>query len=77
VEDTQMKEMGVVLKELRTRKGLSLVKMGEAAGVSKSAVIRIEQGKRGPSVTTLTGFARALGVRFVIDSEGMYIEDAP
>ena len=70
-----MKDLGAVLKELRTRKGLSLVKMAATSGVSKTAIIDIEQGRSAPSLKTLEGIAFSLSVRFVVDPDGVYIED--
>jgi transcriptional regulator with XRE-family HTH domain len=70
-------EIGVLLKEIRVRKGLSLTQMARAAGVSRSAVVRIEAGDRNPGLLTLTGIAGALGIRFMVEEDGVFIEDAP
>ena len=70
-------EIGVLLKEIRVRKGLSLTQMARAAGVSRSAVVRIEAGDRNPGLLTLTGIAGARGIRFMVEEDGVFIEDAP
>lgn len=70
-------QIGPVLKELRRRRGLSLTEMARAAGVSRSAVVRIEAGDRNPGLLTLTGIAGALGIRFMVEEDGVFIEDAP
>lgn len=69
--------LGPVLKEMRVRKHMSLSQMARAAGVSKSAIVRIEKGDRNPGLLTLTGIAGALGIRFLLEADGVYIEDAP
>lgn len=70
-------EIGVLLKEMRRRKGLSLTAMARAAGCSRSAIVRIEAGERNPGLVTLTGIAGALGIRFMVEGDGVFIEDAP
>lgn len=70
-------EIGPLLKEMRRRKGLSLTNMAKAAGVSRSAIVRIEAGDRNPGLLTLTGIAGALGIRFMVEEDGVFIEDAP
>ena len=68
-------ELGVVLKELRHRRGLSLTQMARESGLHKSAVIRIEKGDRHPGLETLSGIAGALNIRFVVEAEGVFIEE--
>ncbi|MGN6446600.1 helix-turn-helix domain-containing protein [Amnibacterium sp.] len=55
-------ELGLRLKEIRQRAGLSLRELARQAGVSPSLVSQIENGKSQPSVGTLYTFARLLGV---------------
>jgi transcriptional regulator with XRE-family HTH domain len=69
--------LGPVLKEIRVRRHLSLTEMARASGLSRSAIVRIEAGDRNPGLVTLTGIAGALGIRFLVESDGVYIEDAP
>jgi transcriptional regulator with XRE-family HTH domain len=69
--------LGAVLREMRVRKHMSLAEMARASGVSKSAIVRIEKGDRNPGLLTLTGIAGALGIRFLLDADGVFIEDVP
>lgn len=69
--------LGPVLKEMRVRKHMSLSEMARKAGLSKSAIVRIEAGDRNPGLLTLTGIAGALGIRFILEEDGVFIEDAP
>ena len=51
------------MRELREARGLSLQEVASRAGVAKSHVWQIEQGRsRNPTITTTVGIARALGV---------------
>lgn len=68
-------ELGVVLKELRHRRGLSLNAMARESGLHKSAVIRIEKGERHPGLESLSGIAGALNIRFITDADGTFIEE--
>ena len=70
-------DVGPILREMRLRRNLSLAELGRQAGVSKSAIVRIERGDRNPGLVTLTGLAQALRIKFVIEGAGLFIEDAP
>ena len=50
------------LRRLRVRNGLSLERLGRAAGVSRAMLSQVELGRSVPSVTVLWKVARALGV---------------
>lgn len=50
------------LRALRTRRGLSLRKLGELSGVHYISIIRIESGTLDPRLSTLRRLADALGV---------------
>ena len=54
--------MGLRLREIREKKGLSLRQLAEKAGVDWSAINRIELGKATPKLATLEKLAEALGV---------------
>jgi transcriptional regulator with XRE-family HTH domain len=54
--------MGLLLREWRTRRGLSVRALGEASGVSYVTVVKIETRTMSPTVTTLEKLAGALGV---------------
>ncbi len=53
--------MGLLLKQWRERRGLSLRQLGERSGVSYVTVSLIERGKHDPRLSTLERLARALG----------------
>lgn len=54
--------MGLLLRQWRERRGLSLRELGERTGVSYVTIARIEAGTMSPTVTTLEKLAAALGV---------------
>jgi transcriptional regulator with XRE-family HTH domain len=54
-------ELGLRIRALRERRGLSLRVVAERAGVSESFVSQIERGVASPSVASLRALAEALG----------------
>ncbi len=46
-------EVGLRLKHLRTRRGVTLAALAEATGISKSTLSRLESGQRRPSLELL------------------------
>lgn len=51
------------MREIREARGLSLQDVAERAGIAKSHVWQIEQGRSAnPTIATTVGIARALGV---------------
>jgi transcriptional regulator with XRE-family HTH domain len=50
------------LRDLREERGLTQKEAAELAGVYHRTVIRLESGKRPPSMPTVTKLARAYGV---------------
>lgn len=54
--------MAVLLRQWRERRGLSLHKLAEKAGVSYVTIVRIEQGRMSPTVALLEKLAAALGI---------------
>lgn len=57
--DTKMK---IHLKEIRTKKGLTLRQLETLSGVSKAEISYIENDERDPTITTLCMLAKALQV---------------
>ena len=53
---------GLVLRELRTSKGLTQEELGFEAGVRRTYVSILELGQQQPSLTTILKLASALGV---------------
>ena len=54
--------MGLLLRQLRERKGISLRTLAEKAGISFTTIHRIERGDETPRFATLEKLAEALGV---------------
>ena len=55
-------QVGGHIRALRKRRGLTLAKLAEAAGVSVAFISLIERDRAQPSVKTLHAISRALGV---------------
>jgi transcriptional regulator with XRE-family HTH domain len=55
-------DVGRQLRELRTRRGLSIRTLADASGLNVNTLSLIENGKTSPSVSTLQLLAMALGV---------------
>lgn len=60
--DDDATALGRKIRDLRTRAGLTLDDLANAAGVSRSQISQIERGVAGPSLSTLRGIAYAIGV---------------
>lgn len=54
--------VGVRIRGLRQRKGLSLRELAEASGMSSNAISLIERGENSPTVASLRRLAKGLGV---------------
>ena len=57
-----MKIFSERLKELRTEKGLSALKLGKALGVTDSTIIRWENEKISPTIDNLYNIAKYFNV---------------
>lgn len=59
--DTEVKrELGMFLRQLRHREGLTLAELSRAVGVSQSALSQFENGKSEPALGTLWELGRVL-----------------
>jgi transcriptional regulator with XRE-family HTH domain len=58
-------EVGLRIRMLRQRKGLSLRDLAELSGLSTNAISRIERGVNSPTVASLRRLATGLGVSVV------------
>jgi DNA-binding XRE family transcriptional regulator len=58
-----LKDLGERIRELRAKKQLTQEKAAEQAGLSPQHLVDIEHGRTNPTVTSLVGIARALGVK--------------
>jgi transcriptional regulator with XRE-family HTH domain len=56
------KALGTAIRELRTKKGVSLEALAGDAGISKNMLSLIERGEGNPSWSTIEGIAGALGI---------------
>lgn len=54
------------LKKARLARGFTRKVLAERAGVSASAIVKIEAGARSPTIEVLTRLARALEVKFIV-----------
>ena len=57
--------IGVAVRDLREARGFSARQLSSKSGVSAAMISRIESGQTSPSISTLTGISRALGVPLV------------
>ena len=53
---------GSVLRRYRSERGITQEELAFQAGVDRTFVYRLERGLRQPTITTLIGMSRALGV---------------
>ena len=59
-------KLGLRIRALRTRAGLSQAALAEKAGLSTDAVSRIERGRRSPHLGTLAALATGLEVPLAV-----------
>lgn len=59
---TPEEAFGVILRELRTDKGLSQERLALDSGLDRTFISLLERGLRQPSLTTLLQLAKILGV---------------
>ena len=70
--------LGLILKERRKEKGLTLTQLGGLSGMSAAFIGRVERGERLPSGNFLRKFAKSLGFGEVelLKLAGFLSEDA-
>lgn len=56
------KALGSAIRQLRNKRGDSLLALAEEAGITKNMLSLIERGEGNPSWATVHGIAKALGV---------------
>lgn len=54
--------LGVLVREMRMKLGLSQEELAERCGVHRNAIGLIERGERSPSIETVFAIAHGLGV---------------
>lgn len=60
--DSTQHRIGVEVRSLRARRGMSQEELAKRAGISRVSVSEIENGKRDPGSSTVAKLADALGV---------------
>lgn len=68
------RSIAIRIKKFRKRKGLTLQKLADSTGYTKSYLSQIEHSKKAPPIGTLTKIAKALGVDPIVILTG---EDEP
>jgi len=63
-DDSCVPAVGVNLRRLRTRRGLSLERLAQKSDVSRAMLSQVELGRSAPTINVLWKIARALGVTF-------------
>ena len=58
-------KVGLKIKLLRTKAGISQEKLAELADLNKNSIGAIERGESSPSIDTLDAIARAFGMELV------------
>ena len=59
---TVLAEVGARLRQVRTKRGVTLTELATATGISKSTLSRLESGQRKPSLELLLPIAHAHGI---------------
>ena len=60
--DEKARQIGIRLKTLREDRHITKVDIAQMAGLSRSAVLKIEKGERIPTISTLMRLTASLGV---------------
>lgn len=60
------KEIGTIIKDIRTRRGLSIRALGELSGVQFANIGKLERGEYNPSVNILNKLLLALDCELII-----------
>lgn len=61
--DTTIKVIGRAIKDLRTRRGMTLEELAEKSGCSPGFISQLERHQAAPSIVTLFAIAEVLGVK--------------
>lgn len=63
------KRLGLLLKEAREEKGISIRSLADSCGINKSQVCRVEAGRLNVGIDTLSAMADALGLDITLESK--------
>jgi transcriptional regulator with XRE-family HTH domain len=66
---------GARLRATREAQGLSLRYVARKAGVDPANLSRIERGIARPSLNTLVRIGRVLGLKNLVDTVGLFVEE--
>jgi XRE family transcriptional regulator, regulator of sulfur utilization len=70
-----LKQLGLNIKVLRTKKGLAQDRLAAAAGIDRSYMGMIERGESAATIITLLKLAKALECTIAEMTDGMVIPD--
>lgn len=59
-------EIGIIIKDIRTRRGLSIRALGELSGVQFANIGKLERGEYNPSVNILNKILLALSCELIV-----------
>lgn len=59
-------DIGAMIRDIRTRRGLSIRALGELSGVQFANIGKLERGEYNPSVNILNKLLLALGCELII-----------
>lgn len=59
-------EIGMIIKDIRTRRGLSIRALGELSGVQFANIGKLERGEYNPSVNILNKILLALNCELIV-----------
>lgn len=59
-------EIGIIIKDIRTRRGLSIRALGELSGVQFANIGKLERGEYNPSVNILNKILLSLNCELIV-----------
>jgi transcriptional regulator with XRE-family HTH domain len=62
-------EIGAIIKDIRTRRGLSIRALGELSGVQFANIGKLERGEYNPSVNILNKILLALDCELIVEEK--------
>lgn len=62
-------EIGMIIKDIRTRRGLSIRALGELSGVQFANIGKLERGEYNPSVNILNKILLALNCELIVEEK--------
>lgn len=62
-------EIGAIIKDIRTRRGLSIRALGELSGVQFANIGKLERGEYNPSVNILNKILLALNCELIVEEK--------